>query len=84
MTGPFGDALIAGHAVGLYPDFAKSIQELIQIKDTIQPVEEWARVYDKLYPYYLSMYRDLDSDLKSLKETMDSIQTLSNSKGEQS
>ena len=81
---PFGDALIAGHAVGLYPDFAKSIQELIQIKDTIQPVEEWARVYDKLYPYYLSMYRDLDSDLKSLKETMDSIQTLSNSKGEQS
>ena len=70
---PFGDALIAGHAVGLYPDFSESIQKLIQVKEVIQPVEEWARVYDQLYPYYLSMYRHLDGDLKSLKETVESF-----------
>jgi len=70
---PFGDALIAGHAVGIYPNFSESIQNLIKVKETIQPVEEWARVYEKLYPYYLSMYQHLDQDLKSLKETMNSL-----------
>ncbi len=70
---PFGDALIAGHAVGLYPNFSESIQDLIKVKEIIQPVEEWSRVYDKLYPYYRSMYQHLDGDLKSLKETMDSL-----------
>ena len=70
---PFGDALIAGHAVGLYSNFSESIQKLIQVKEVIQPVEEWAKVYDKLYPYYLSMYQHLDQDLKSLKETLASF-----------
>lgn len=70
---PFGDALIAGHAVGLYPDFSRCVRELVQVKEVIEPVEEWANVYDKLYPYYLDMYRHLDGDLRSLKETMDTL-----------
>lgn len=70
---PFGDALIAGHAVGVYPNFSESIQKLIQVKEVIEPIPEWTAVYDKLYPYYLSMYQHLDQDLQSLKQTMDSL-----------
>ena len=70
---PFGDALIAGHAVGLYPDFSKCVRELVQVKEIIEPVEEWGAVYDKLYPYYLEMYRHLDGDLRLLKETMETL-----------
>ena len=70
---PFGDALIAGRAVGLYPDFSRSMQELIQVKEVIQPVEEWSRAYEKLYPYYRSMYEHLDGDLKAFKDTVDGL-----------
>ena len=63
---PFGDALIAGHAVGVFPDLTKSISQLIQVKEIIEPIEEWADIYDKLYPFYINMYQHLDADLKKL------------------
>lgn len=71
---PFGDALIAGNAVGVFPDLTAAIEKLIQIKEVIYPVEEWASIYDKIYPFYLSMYKNLDSDLKRYKDTLISIQ----------
>jgi xylulokinase len=70
---PFGDALIAGHALGIYPDLTESIGKLIQVKEIIEPVEEWSEVYDKLYPFYIDMYRHLDGDLAKLKKVMDSL-----------
>lgn len=60
---PFGDVLIAGSAVGLFTDLTKTINELIKIKEVIQPVDEWADAYDKLYPFYIDMYEALDKDL---------------------
>lgn len=67
---PFGDTLIAGNAVGVFSDLSDAIRELIQVKEIIHPVKEWEDVYDRLYPYYLDMYRHLDQDLKSYKETL--------------
>ncbi|MBP3900445.1 MAG: carbohydrate kinase [Blautia sp.] len=66
---PFGDALIAGQAIGLYTDMSKTIENLISVKEVIQPNEAWAAVYDKLYPYYISMYQDLDKDLLRYRNT---------------
>ena len=43
------------------------ISELIGIREVIQPVDEWADVYDKLYPYYVDLYRDLDKDLLRMR-----------------
>lgn len=60
---PFGDTLIAGNAVGLFPDLSATIDQLIGIRETIEPDEEWAEMYDKLYPYYIDMYQALDKDL---------------------
>lgn len=65
---PFGDALIAGHAVGVFSNLTESINKLIKVKEIIEPVEEWSRVYDEMYPLFLDMYKHLDSDLITLQE----------------
>ncbi len=70
---PLGDALLVGHKVGVFSDFSKAADRIIKIKEVIRPVKEWADVYDKLYPYYIEMYRNLDESLKNLKETVNSM-----------
>ena len=64
---PFGDALIAGNAVGVFPDLTEAMSRLIQVKEVIEPNEEWAEVYDKMYPFYISMYKNLDADLRNFQ-----------------
>ena len=71
---PFGDALIAGQATGVFTDMTRTIQNTIGIKETIHPVDEWASVYDKLYPYYIEMYQDLDKDFVRLRNTWREIE----------
>lgn len=70
---PVGDALIVGHKVGVFPDLTKAVENIVKVNEIIQPVDEWVKVYDQLYPYYVDMYRHLDQDLKSLKDTVDHI-----------
>lgn len=67
---PFGDALIAGHATGVFSNLNETIDKLITVKEIISPVAAWEQVYDQLYPYYLNMYKHLDGDLAQLKETL--------------
>lgn len=64
---PFGDALIAGNAAGIFPDLTKTMSRLIQVKEVIEPIKEWTDVYDKMYPFYISMYKNLDDDLKKFQ-----------------
>ncbi len=68
---PFGDVLIAGNAVGVFPDLTRTIQDLIKVKEIIEPVPEWEKAYDALYPYYVEMYQHLDQDLAKFKKTVD-------------
>lgn len=70
---PFGDTLIAGSAVGVFPDLTAAIDRMIQVKEVIEPDEEWAKAYDKLYPMYLKMYQHLDQDLAELKGIMSEL-----------
>ena len=64
---PFGDALLAGCAVGVFDDLTATIDKLIKVKEIIEPVDMWAEVYDRMYPLYLDMYRNLDENLRELK-----------------
>ena len=64
---PFGDALCAGAAAGIFKDTSETVKKLIGVKEVIEPDEEWAAVYDRIYPYYLSLYQDVDKDLLRLK-----------------
>ncbi len=70
---PVGDALLAGHRVGVFEDLTKAVKEIVKVKEVIMPNQEWAEVYDKLYPYYVEMYEKLDRSLNRLSKTMDSI-----------
>jgi xylulokinase len=69
---PFGDILLAGHAVGIYPDLSEAVKKMVKIKEVVEPIPEWEEAYDKLYPYYIEMYKHLDSDLASLQGTISS------------
>jgi xylulokinase len=70
---PVGDALIAGHKVGVFPDLGKAAEKIVRVKEVVQPMKEWTEVYHKLYPYYVEMYGHLDGDLKRLKETLSGL-----------
>ncbi len=66
---PFGDALIAGQATGVFTDMTQTIKSMIGIKEVIEPTPEWSEIYDRLYPYYTQIYQDLDKDLLRLRNT---------------
>ena len=67
---PVGDALIAGHKLGIFPDLKEAADKIIKVKEIIQPDPEWVKVYDKMYPFYISMYQHLDKDLDEFRKTM--------------
>ena len=67
---PVGDCMIVGKKVGVFKSFEEASSRAIRIKEIIQPVDEWVNAYDKLYPYYVKMYQDLDQDLMDLKQTL--------------
>lgn len=70
---PVGDALIVGHKLGVFPELTKAAEKIVKVNEIIEPVEEWVEAYDKLYPYYVEIYKHLDTDLKSLKNTVDQL-----------
>ena len=64
---PFGDALIAGRSAGIFPDLKASINELVSIREVVEPDPEWARYYDDSFPYFKELYSVLDQPLKELQ-----------------
>ena len=72
---PVGDVLIAGTKVGVFPSLTEAVNSVVKVSEIIQPNEEWAKVYDELYPYYVDMYKQLDSDLKGLRNTVNKIRS---------
>lgn len=62
---PFGDALIAGQAVGLYEDLSQSIKDIVRVERVIEPKKEWAMIYEKQYGYFKKFYQDLDASLEA-------------------
>ncbi len=67
---PFGDALIAGNAAGIFNHLESDMKRLIKVREIIDPDEHWTDVYNKIYPYYVDMYKALDGQLKAFSDTM--------------
>lgn len=63
---PVGDALIVGRKVGVFQNLTEAVGKIIKVDEVIEPNNQWADAYDKLYPLYIDMYRQLDLDLKSI------------------
>ena len=52
----FGAALLAGVAGGVFPDVHDAVSRCVRVRETIEPNDAWARVYEDLYPRYRSLY----------------------------
>ena len=63
---PFGDVLIAGHGVGLFPNLEETMAELVQPQEIIMPNAKWVKVYNERFPMFVDMYKHLDLDLFKL------------------
>lgn len=55
----FGSALIAGTAIGVFPDEAAAVRQSLVIRDTLQPNPDTAETYDGLF----AKYRDIHDAL---------------------
>ena len=73
---PVGDAILAGRKVGVFSSLAEAVEKSVSVKEIIEPVPAWEEVYDKLYPYYVSMYQKLDGDLKSFRDEVVNLSSL--------
>ena len=52
----FGAALLAGVACGTFTDVHEAVARCVRVGETVDPVPEWARVYEDRYPRYRALY----------------------------
>jgi xylulokinase len=52
----FGAALLGGVAGGVFADVHEAVASCVTVRETIEPVPEWQRVYDEGYARYRSLY----------------------------
>ena len=67
---PLGDALIIAHKVGFFDNLEEAVSKIVKVKEVVEPDMEWKKMYDKIYPFYISMYNNLDRDLYAFKNVM--------------
>ncbi|PIE34784.1 hypothetical protein CSA56_06800 [candidate division KSB3 bacterium] len=65
---PFGDGILAGHGIGLFPDITQSIQQLVTIRETYKPRPRYVRTYQEMFAIYKDLYRHLQTDFAKLYE----------------
>jgi xylulokinase len=63
---PFGDALLAGIGLGIYPDINRSLKEMIQIKARYEPDLENHKIYKELFDIYKALYGNLKNEFDRL------------------
>ena len=61
-----GDAIVAGYASGFYDSFTEAVLKFQGTAKQIDPDPEWEKVYDELYPLFISMRDHLMGDLHDL------------------
>lgn len=56
-----GAAVLAGKAIGMFPDIEMACQEMINEKERFEPNPENQAVYDRGYEHYKKLFKDLES-----------------------
>lgn len=72
-----GAALLAGVGAGLYPNVESACNDLIQVKEVIQPNQENVKIYDEYYRLYRGLYSTLQftfNDLSQLERKNNQIE----------
>jgi xylulokinase len=63
---PFGDAVVAAAAVGLYPSIEAAVATMVQAGARYEPDGTLAEQYNALYQIYLDLYPALRASFKAL------------------
>jgi xylulokinase len=63
---PFGDAVLVGMGLGLYPDVLSALREMVHIKTVYEPNPANAARYAHLYGVYRSLYEHIRADFDRL------------------
>ncbi len=70
---PFGDAILVGLGLGLYPDVQRALHDMIQVQTRYEPDSEHHAKYDQLYPIFRSIYEHLRPDFDRLADFQEGI-----------
>jgi xylulokinase len=65
---PFGDAILVGMGLGLYPDVLQSVRQLVKVKKRYEPNRENHERYQRIYPVFRSIYEHLRDDFDHAAE----------------
>jgi xylulokinase len=57
---PLGSAVIAGHAVGLFPDMAETVKRFTEITQDVQPRAEYTWAYAPYAEFYAKLYNRVE------------------------
>lgn len=58
---PFGDAILAGMGLGIYPDASGALREMVKIQTRYEPNPANHERYNDIYPIYRAIYENLCS-----------------------
>jgi len=62
----FGDAVLAGLGLGLYPDFGGALRDMVRLETRYEPNRENHLRYQDVYRLYRSLYEHLRTDFDEL------------------
>jgi sugar (pentulose or hexulose) kinase len=63
-----GNAILAGFAVGVYPDMVEAADRIVKVERIYEPRKEPHERYQKLFELYQKIYLHLKEDFYSLNE----------------
>ncbi|HUV08301.1 MAG TPA: FGGY-family carbohydrate kinase [Spirochaetia bacterium] len=69
---PFGDAILAGVAAGIYKDFSIS-KELAVYVDRMDPIKGNTKIYMEYFRLYKDLYQHVKEDYKTLRNLREGI-----------
>ncbi len=65
---PFGDAILVGMGLGLYPNISQSLREMVKLQTRYEPNAENHKRYSQIYPIFRSIYEQLREVFDSAAE----------------
>jgi xylulokinase len=63
---PFGDGVLAGCGIGLFPDLGRTIHRLVNIRERYEPRPQYAADYQEMFNIYKNLYVQLKADMARL------------------
>jgi xylulokinase len=63
---PFGDAILAGMGLGLYPDVRRALRDIVRVKTRFEPNLENHSRYQVIYRIFRKLYEHLRNDFDDM------------------